>query len=102
MNEGNLKPQSRRTKSEQREVAQKGGRASGEARRRRRTLRQCLLALRDTEDPATGLTEGERWCLGLAERARGGDVAAFRLIHEILAEQEPFSWEWNAFGDADN
>lgn len=88
MNEKNLVPQSKRTKSEQRRVAAMGGRASGEARRRKRTLRQCLLALRDVEG-ADGLTQGEKWSLALAERAAAGDVAAFKLIHEIMAEREP-------------
>ena len=37
-NEQNLRPQSMRTKSEQREVARKGGIASGEARREKKRL----------------------------------------------------------------
>lgn len=39
-NEQNLIPQNQRTKSEQREIARKGGIASGEARRQRKTLAQ--------------------------------------------------------------
>ncbi len=88
MNDKNLVPQSKRTKSEQRRIARQGGKASGEARRRKRTLRQCLLSMRDMEG-ADGLTQGEKWCLALAERAAAGDVAAFKLIHEIMAEREP-------------
>ena len=86
-NSGNLIPQSMRTKEEQRAVARMGGKASGEARRRKRTLRQCLKALKETVD-ADGLTQGEKWCIGLARRAEEGDVAAFRLIREVLNESE--------------
>ena len=99
MNDGNLVPQSKRTKSEQREIARMGGRASGLARRRRRTLRQCLLALRDAENAATGMTGGETWAAALAHKAEQGDAAAFKLIHDILNEQEPFDLEFaEAFG----
>ena len=100
MNDGNLVPQSKRTKSEQRAIARKGGKASGEARRRRRTLRQCLLALRDAPHAETGLTGGETWAAALALKAEQGDVAAFKLIHEILHEREPLSLA-EAFGVAD-
>lgn len=41
----NLIPQSERTKEEQREIARQGGIASGEARRRKRDLRQALEML---------------------------------------------------------
>lgn len=41
-NEGNLKPNSERTPSELREIAQKGGIASGKSRRRKKALRTAL------------------------------------------------------------
>ena len=49
MNEQNLIPLSSRTTSEQREIAQKGGIASGQARRERRTVQKLLNAFLDTE-----------------------------------------------------
>lgn len=91
--DSNLVPQSKRTKDEQRKIARMGGRASGAARRRKRTLRQCLLALRDAVDAETGLTGGESWAVALARRAEQGDVQAFKLILETLHEQEPLSLE---------
>ena len=100
MNDENLVPQSKRTKSEQRAIARMGGRASGEARRRRCTLRQCLQALRDAPHADTGLTGGETWAAALALKAEQGDVAAFKLIHEILHEREPLSLA-EAFGVSD-
>ena len=39
MNDENLKPQNKRTKSEQREIARKGGIASGKSRRLKKPLR---------------------------------------------------------------
>ena len=97
MNNENLVPQSKRTKSEQRAIARMGGKASGAARRQRRTLRQCLMALRDAAHPDTGLTGGETWAAALALKAEQGDVAAFKLIHEVLHEREPFDIA-DAFG----
>ena len=47
MNDENLIPQNKRTKKEQREIAIKGGKASGEARRQKRTVRECLAILKD-------------------------------------------------------
>ena len=41
-NEENLKPQSERTKSEQREIATKGGIASGKTRRRKKAMKERL------------------------------------------------------------
>ncbi len=41
-NEGNLKPNSERTPSELREIAQKGGIESGKSRRRKKALRTAL------------------------------------------------------------
>jgi hypothetical protein len=41
MNDKNLIPISERTKSEAREIGAKGGRASGAARRRKRSMEQC-------------------------------------------------------------
>ena len=42
MNENNLIPQSERTKEEQREIARKGGIASGEARKRKKSLKEAM------------------------------------------------------------
>ena len=57
MNDENLKPV--RTKSEARERGRNGGKASGEARRKkadfRRTLNALLTAKIDSPDPAAGI-----------------------------------------------
>lgn len=41
-NEQNLRPQNKRTKGEQREIAKKGGIASGESRRKRKAMKEQL------------------------------------------------------------
>lgn len=47
-NEKNLIPLNKRAKSEQREIAKKGGAASGKKRREKKTVRQYLSALLET------------------------------------------------------
>ena len=55
MNEQNLIPQNKRTKSEQTEIAKKGGKASGESRRRKANFRKTLNIL------LTAKIENEEW-----------------------------------------
>lgn len=45
MNHDNLIPMNRRTKSEQKEIAKKGGDASGKARRKKKEAREYLIAV---------------------------------------------------------
>ena len=45
MNEKNLISNSERTPSELREITQKGGKASGEARRKKRDMKKCMELL---------------------------------------------------------
>lgn len=81
MNEQNLIPQNRRTKREQREIASKGGKKSGEARRDRKKLKEALLLL---------LAKGEiqdNICLALIEKAQSGDVKAFEVIRDTIGEK---------------
>lgn len=81
MNEQNLIPQNRRTKREQREIASKGGKKSGEARRDRKKLKEALLLLL-----AKGETQ-DNICLALIEKAQGGDTKAFEVIRDTIGEK---------------
>lgn len=82
----NLKPQNKRTKEEQRDIAIKGGKASGESRRQRKTLKEELLAL---------LSEGdiqESIALALVKQAVKGNNAgsvtkAFEVIRDTIGEK---------------
>lgn len=48
----NLVPQNKRTKEEQREIAKKGGVASGKARRRKRAMKDIISTFGKEEAPA--------------------------------------------------
>lgn len=80
-NEQNLKPQNKRTKSEQREIAKKGGIASGKARRKRKTLKEELLALLETEDYNNKIS------LAMIKEAMIGNVKAFNTIRDTIGEK---------------
>ena len=78
-NEQNLKPVS--SKKEARERGRKGGLASGEARRKRKTLKEELLLM---------LSEGETQqsvTLALIEKAMSGDTKAFEVIRDTIGER---------------
>ena len=78
-NEQNLKPVS--SKKEARERGRKGGLASGEARRKRKTLKEELLLI---------LSEGETQqsvTLALIEKAMSGDTKAFEVIRDTIGEK---------------
>ena len=78
-NEQNLKPVT--SKKEARERGRKGGLASGEARRKRKTLKEELLLM---------LSEGETQqsvTLALIEKAMSGDTKAFKVIRDTIGEK---------------
>ena len=75
----NLRPVS--SKDEARERGRKGGLASGEARRKRKTLKEELLLM---------LAEGETQqsvTLALIEKAMSGDTKAFEVIRDTIGEK---------------
>ena len=101
MNDENLVPQNTRTKSEQREIAQMGGKASGEARRQKKTMREWLeiamqAAMKNDEgqpimspdDPNRELTRKECAMLNLAAKAANGDLKAIELSAKLSGEAE--------------
>ncbi len=101
-NEQNLIPLNKRTKREQREIAQKGGKKSAEVRREKKTFRQLaetLLSLEVTDAKTKkemknlGIEEDEftqkTLCmLGLIAEARDGNVRAFEKLQELTGEIE--------------
>lgn len=98
--EENLVPFNERTKSEQREIASKGGRASGVARRRKRSLKEAadlFLSL--------PVSDQRKWnkiarkgvnpedidnqmaiIIGLSEAAALGDAKAAKVVFDLLGE----------------
>lgn len=99
-NEKNLKPQSERTKREQREIAQQGGIASGKSRRRKKTMKEVgnmLLQMQVCDSKIRKLLEAQ----GIAEddmdnitaivatmisKALQGNVHAAEFIRDTIGE----------------
>ena len=89
MNEQNLKPLGERTKEEQREIQQKGGIASGEARRRKKDLRLALEMLleKDYSDKNGNTVSGtEAISVKLFEQAMKGNVKAYETIRATVGQ----------------
>ena len=62
-------------------VGRKGGIASGEARRRRKTLKEELLLLLEQGDMQ------EKISLALIQKAMGGDTKAFEVLRDTVGEK---------------
>lgn len=97
----NLIPVSSRTSEELREMTSKGGKASGEARRQKKTMREWLeiamqAAMKDDggqpimspDDPTRELTRKECAMLKLAAKAAKGDLKAIELSAKLSGEAE--------------
>lgn len=89
-NEQNLRPPF--TPSEARIQGAKGGAASGEARRARKTLRADLEALlsmpaKDKKGNETGHNVQTAIALALIKKAAGGDTKAFEIIRDTIGEK---------------
>lgn len=80
-NAENLIPFDERTESEQREIARKGGIASGASRRAYRSLKQAAKAFfKENDDAAMQLI------LALYEEARTGNVRALEKLEDLIGE----------------
>ena len=89
-NEGNLIPQSKRTKEEQREIARQGGIASGRARAEKRDLRRALEALLEKEyadKNGNKLTGTEAITVKLFEQAMKGNIRAFETLRDTVGQK---------------
>lgn len=98
-NEKNLVPINERTKSEQREIASAGGKASGKARRRKKSMKQkmqLLLSLPAADNDQTELSamgvepedmDNEMVLVkALFLAAAEGDTRAFDRIQDVLGK----------------
>lgn len=84
-NVDNLVSLADRTTEEKRKIAIKGGKASGEARRQKATMRKTLEMLLETESK-NGKTYKELATLGLLKGAINGNANNYRTILEVLGE----------------
>ena len=102
-NEKNLIPFNKRTESEQREIAQQGGIASGKARRRKRSMKEAAdyylslpetdrrrvnVLLRDEVEPED-VDNQMSVVMGMAEAAKRGDARAANVLLKMLGEDNP-------------
>lgn len=81
MNEENLRPFNELTEEEQRELARKGGIASGKARAARKTLKEELLLLLSNGDTQ------QKVSLALIQQALQGNTKAFEVIRDTVGEK---------------
>lgn len=102
-NEKNLIPLNKRTKSEQRRIQSQGGEASGEARRAKKTAKECaelILALpvsdlrkwnrlsRDGIDPED-INNMMLMVSAAIKAAQAGDMVAFREVLKLIGQDKP-------------
>lgn len=97
----NLIPMNERTEEERRDIGRKAGKASGEARRKKKKLRQLIEAFGELPAPEKvrrvmtelGVSENEMRTnnmaivVGLFQKAIKGDVFAFNAIRDIRGEK---------------
>lgn len=80
-NEKNLIPMDERTENEQREIARKGGIASGASRRAYRSLKQAAKAFFKENDDAA-----MRMIQALYEEAEKGNIKAIDKLQDLIGE----------------
>lgn len=86
----NLIPQSKRTKEKQREIAKKGGIASGEARRAKKSLREAMQVLMDadlTGKDGKTMTGTEAMAAKAFQAALKGDWKAWELVRDTAGQK---------------
>lgn len=80
-NPQNLVPTNKRSKEEARKISSKGGKRSGESRRKRKALREELLALLSDGNTQKNIS------LALIDQALNGNVKAFETIRDTIGEK---------------
>ena len=89
-NEENLKPLSKRTKKKARELGAKGGKASGEARRKKRDLKLAIQVLLETDIKGkNGEVKSGAEAIAIAQfqKALKGDTKAFEVIRDTAGQK---------------
>lgn len=79
MNEENLIPQSERTKEEQREIARKGGIASGKARREKKIFKEAIE--KQLGQSIDSMIES------MIKQAKSGNVQAITFLRDTIGEK---------------
>lgn len=77
----NMRPMNTLTVEEQRRIASAGGKASVESRRRKKTLREELLAILSDGDTQNKVS------LALVQQALLGNVKAFETLRDTIGQK---------------
>lgn len=77
----NLKPVTKRSKEEAREISKKGGIRSGESRRERKKLKEELLLLLSENN------NNRKMSLAILKKALKGNIKAFEIIRDTIGEK---------------
>lgn len=85
-NQDNLISLADRTTEEKRAIGIMGGKASGEARRKKKTMRQELEMLLEMLDK-DGHTNQEKISMALLKKASTGDTRAFEVIRDTIGQK---------------
>lgn len=83
----NLKPFNTLTESEQRDLASKGGKASGEARREKKRFKELLEMALSLQNEKTGNTNDYDITISMINKAINGSERAFELIRDTIGEK---------------
>ena len=77
------------TSKEARENGRKGGIASGEARRKKKLLKECIDCLleEDVEENGKTMSGAEALAVKLFEEARNGNVKAFEVLRDTAGQK---------------
>lgn len=98
-NEQNLNPFGTLTEDEQRKISSKGGKASGEARRKKKLLRECLEILLEkemTDKKGETMTGAEALSAKLFKEAMKGNVKAFEVLRDTAGQKPVEKVQMNA------
>ena len=83
----NLKSLADRTTEEQREIAIKGGKASGEARREKKRFKELLEMVLSMQNKDTKNTYDYDITISMVKKAIKGSEKAFELIRDTIGEK---------------
>ena len=98
----NLKPQTTRTKEEQKEVAKLGGKQSGVVRKQQKVFREALFAFMDKkikpyateneiakriQEDNPNVTMAQAMALAQIYKAMTGDTAAYTAVRDTIGEK---------------
>lgn len=87
MNDENLIPLNKLTKSEQREICSKGGKASGIARKKKKLIKDTIEEFLQAVNPETGNDFQVDLVNSMLQKALEGDVSAFNTLRDTAGQK---------------